>query len=509
MGSTASTPDPCAAPRVPLRRTRRARWRRLRPPATPVRIRRLVGLALGAGLWLAGPPLRAQSDTGTPARGRDSVQFAPTRVDVTPVAQDEQIRRRLQRVLQATGWFDALTVRVEEGVVFLDGRAPSPELKQWAGDLARRTQDVIAVVNRLVLPTSSPWDIGPAKRGLLQLWRDLLRLLPLIGFGTIILALSFAVGIVATRGMRSFLVTRVPTALLRGVLARAAGVLVFLFGVYIILRVLGLTQLALTVVGGTGLVGLAVGLAFREISENFLASIFLSVQQPFRTGDLIEADGVTGYVQQLNTRTTVLITLDGNIAQIPNATVYKSTLRNYTSNVNRREHFDIGIGYGEVISEAQEIALRVLLEHPAVLDHPEPMVLVDSLGASAVTLRVYFWLNGREHSWLKVRSSVIRLIKREFQQRGISIPDEAREVLFPRGVPVTIVNRESGKAAVAAPAASPLPAPARGDGAVDQAEGDGASTAAEAGLASDAETLEAQGRRAAPAGENLLSSSAD
>ena len=115
--------------------------------------------------------------------------------------------------------------------------------------------------------------------------------------------------------------------LLRNVMARGTGVLVFLFGVYIILRVSGLTQLALTVVGGTGLIGLAVGIAFRDITENFLASVFLSLQRPFATGDLIEVTSVTGYVQQLNVRTTILMTLDGNLVQIPNATVYKSNLR--------------------------------------------------------------------------------------------------------------------------------------------------------------------------------------
>jgi hypothetical protein len=70
----------------------------------------------------------------------------------------------------------------------------------------------------------------------------------------------------------------------------------------------------------------------------------------------------------------------------------------------------------------------------AVLNDPEPAVLVDSLGRSTVNLRVYFWLNGHENSWLKVRSSVIRLVKLAFQQQGISMPDEAREVVFPQGI---------------------------------------------------------------------------
>ena len=319
--------------------------------------------------------LMAQSPVGADdgaqkvsASEKENLAPAPAKVDVKPVARDEEIRKRLQSVLDATGWFTDPRVEVKEGVVFLNGRAETDELKKWAGDLARNTQDVVAVANRMEVLEPSVWDFSPAWSGLLVLWRDFIRSLPFFLFGLLILALSAGAGVLATRGARAFLVQRVRANLLRNVIARGIGVLVFLFGVYIILRVSGLTQLALTVVGGTGLIGLAVGIAFRDITENFLASIFLSMQRPFETGDLVEVTGVTGYVQQLNVRTTIVMTLDGNLVQIPNATVYKSNLRNFTTNANRREDFVVGIGYDDSISEAQEIARRVLADHPAVLN---------------------------------------------------------------------------------------------------------------------------------------------
>lgn len=333
----------------------------------------------------------------------------------------------------------------------------------------------------------------------MSLWRDFIRALPLVIFGLIILALSAGVSIFATRAMRSMLRTRVQARLLRNVMARTVGVFTFLIGAYIVLRLSGLTQLALTLVGGTGLLGLIIGIAFRDITENFLASIFLSIQRPFRTGDLVEVDGMTGYVQQLNVRTTVLMTLNGNLVQIPNSTVYKSNLRNFTSNCNRREEFSIGIGYDDSINDAQEIARQVLENHPAILNDPEPAVLVDSLGQATVNLRIYFWLDGCEHSWLKVRSSVIRLVKRAFQKEGISMPDESREVVFPKGVPVTLIDRENGQASAARAAGGESPDPS-------PEERDEASTKAEAGLYSEAAVIEEQARQADPLneGENLL-----
>lgn len=432
---------------------------------------------------------------------KEDLSLAPAMVDVKPVARDEEIRERLLRVLDATDWFAEPEVRVEEGVVFLNGGVASDELKKWAGDLARNTQDVVAVANRMEVVEPSIWDWGPAWHGLGVLWTDFLRSLPMLFFGLFILGLSVGAGMLAARRTRSVLRRRIQARLLRNVIAGGIGVFVFLVGTYIVLRVSGLTQLALTVVGGTGLVGLAVGIAFRDITENFLASIFLSMQRPFETGDLVEVSGETGYVQQLNVRTTILMALDGNLVQIPNASVYKSNLRNFTTNSNRRDQFDVGIGYDDAINEAQEIALQVLTDHPAVLSEPEPLVLVDSLGKATVNLRVYFWINGRQHSLLKVRSSVIRQVKRSYQKHGISMPDEAREVVFPQGIPITMLDWTPDGTPGAEKEES-SPEEAKFD------EIDLVSTEAEGGLQSEAEVLDEQARQAQPLreGENLLPS---
>lgn len=429
----------------------------------------------------------------------EDVSSAPVKVDVNPQARDEEIGHRLQSVLVATEWFTDPKVRVEKGVVFLTGEASTEELKKWAGDLARNTQDVVAVANRMTIARPPLWDFTPAATGVVSLWRDTIRTVPLFAFGLVVQILFLGAAILTARMARFFLRGRIRTRLLLNVIARSLGVAVFFAGFYINLRVAGLTQLALSVVGGTGLVGLAVGIAFRDITENFLASIFLSMQRPFETGDLVEVAGITGYVQQLNIRTTILMTLDGNVVQIPNATVYKSNLRNFTTNANRREEFTVGIGYDNAISDVQEIARQVLAEHPAVLKDPEPLVLAESMGSATINLRIYFWLNGREHSSMKVRSSVIRLIKIAFQKNEVSLPDEAREIVFPQGIPVTLTGRTLEHAETAAPLS-----PAEQEVPTDEVSS--VSTKAESGLSSEAGVIEEQARQAKPMKEeeNLL-----
>jgi small conductance mechanosensitive channel len=449
------------------------------------------------------PEVESRQATDTSLASDPNAVSNPTRVGVQPRALDSEIAERLQRILEATGWIRNPSVEVDEGVVFLTGTADSEEHREWAGNLARNTEDVVAVVN--AMEASTPiWDLRPAVEGLEDLGRDFVKWFPFVVVAIAIFALASAFSWLTTRLSRIAMQTRIQSHLLREVTARVLGALVLVLGLYLVLRVCGLSRLALTVIGGTGLVGLVIGIAFRDITENFLASIFLSIQRPFRVGDLVEIVDTLGYVQWLTVRTTVLMTLDGNHVQIPNAAVYKNTIRNYSTNPNRREDFVVGIGYDVPISLAQEVALVAIQSHPAVLKEPEPWVLADGLGPATVNLRVYFWLNGKEHSWLKVRSSVIRLVKRSFQERGIEMPDEAREIVFPHGVPVRLTRGRPGETLGPRDQEScPVPS---GVAAIRAAEP--VSTEAEAGLKTEAYDIDDQARQSPQpeSGENLLSS---
>lgn len=466
-----------------------------------------VRIWLGLLLWItfaamavfpAGALAQGIGPTPTPPAGSEPSQ-APDRVDIEPAARDEEIRERLRSILDATGWFIDPQVEVREGVVFLTGHARTADYREWAGNLARNTQDVVAVVNQLELPQPSILDFQPAFAELRSLWVNLVRSLPIVGFSLLVLLVTWLLTRLAMRVSRRALRRRLTSPLLINVAGYAVGVLTFLIGLYIVLQVAGLANIALTVVGGTGLLGLVLGIAFRDITENFLASIFLSLQNPFRMGDLVEIAGIEGFVQALTTRVTILMTLDGNHVQIPNATVYKSSILNFTSNPKRRADFLIGIGYDVSITDAQELALKVLQDHPAVLKEPEPLILVESLGSATVNIHIYFWIDGSQHSWRKVKSSVIRLTKRAFQAAGISMPDDAREMIFPQGVPVRMLDgNESQK--------KPASTPATDQPAASLDESASIATSAEAGLSSEAQEIQEQAQEAwkPEDSENLL-----
>jgi small-conductance mechanosensitive channel len=466
---------------------------RIRPSARRGLVAALVLVVLG------GEPVQAQ----TSQTGGDPTPTGSTReVAIAPSARDAEISDRLERILDASGWFSPFAVSVREGIVFLDGRTETEDRRDWAQQLALRTQEVVAVVNRIEVKPTISWDFTPTWRELGRLVDRAQWLAPLTIASLLVLLVFWLLSRGAARLTRHVLRGRLTSPLLLNIAARAMAAPVILIGVYLVLQIAGLTRLAITVLGGTGLVGIVVGLAFREIAENSLASVLLSVRNPFRTGDWIQVGEYQGIVQNLNMRTTILLTLDGNHVLIPNSVVFKSVVTNFSTNPSRRAEFGVGIGYADSIVTAQDVILDALRAHPAVLETPEPSAIVQELGASTVNISVQFWFDGKTYSIFKVRSSVMRQVKRALQDAGVTMPDAAREIIFPEGVPM-------GRAFAGAEGAEARPGRPT---VADRTEAEAAvATSGEGDLTSDEAALKRQAKASdLPGGEiNLLAAKRD
>ncbi len=385
-------------------------------------------------LWLA---LASALSLGPSAAQITGDETVADDVAIQPAAQDAKIAERIASILEATGWFTGAQVTVDDGVVFLDGKTDTEAHRLWARDLAARTEGTVAVVNRLEVAAAPDWSFAPAFAAMRDVAERTVSSLPLIVLTIVILPLTWWLSALAARGIRAVFLARMTSPFLRTVVSRMLTLPIFLLGIYVVLQVAGLTQLALSVVGGAGVIGIVVGFAFRDIAENFLASLLLSIRQPFRVDDFIIVGDMQGTVHSMNTRSTVLISPEGNQIQIPNATVFKSVITNYTASPETRSSIAVGIGYDAPVNEAQRIIAQVLEEHEAILNEPSPMILVDTLGSSTVNVIAYYWVDIRRFSLLKVKSSVLRLVKKSLTEAGISMPDDAREIIFPEGVPLS------------------------------------------------------------------------
>ena len=384
----------------------------------------------------------ADTESAAPEDKGEDLEVAE-KVDVVPENPDGRIGARLYDIMLATEWFQNHDVEVNEGVVFLTGNTDQQSHREWAEQTAMRTSDVVAVVNRIKVNDRPVWDLQPAKQSLQSMTRDFILSLPLLLVAIVVLAVFYVLARLAATITRKIFNPETDSKLLRQVVATVVGVIVFLIGMHIALRVSGLTRLATTLLGGTGLIGLAIGFAFRDIAENFLSSVLLSLSHPFRVGDLIEVDGTTGFVRRVTTRATVLATFEGNQVQIPNSTIYKGKITNFTATPLCRRDFSVGIGFNDSAKYAQDLIMDVLTSHEAVESDPEPTVLVVSLGSATVNLNCYYWFNQRKHSGARLNSALIRQVKQTLSESGVTMPDEARELVFPAEVPVRMVTPEA------------------------------------------------------------------
>ncbi|MDG6098059.1 mechanosensitive ion channel family protein [Alteromonas sp. ZYF713] len=273
-------------------------------------------------------------------------------------------------------------------------------------------------------------------------WQAFMVKLPAIALGLLVLMLTLWLAGRVSQALIRPVRYLSSSPLLRSVSQRAVSLILILLALYVFLKLSGLSEFAVAIMSGTGVLGLILGFAFRDIAENMIASLLLTVQRPFRIDDVVQINNYTGVVQKVTTRATTLVDFDGNHIQIPNAVIYKGTIKNLTANPKMRGRFTLGIGYDADCQQAQRLALQLIGEHPNVLKEPEPLVLVDELGSATVNLKVYFWINVESTSVIKMASVLMRDLVELFTAQGISMPDDAREVIFPQGVPVTMVNNQ-------------------------------------------------------------------
>ena len=210
-----------------------------------------------------------------------------------------------------------------------------------------------------------------------------------------------------------------------------------LAGVVVALDILNATAVLTGLLGAAGIVGLAVGFAVRDTVENFIASVMLSLRQPFRPNDFVEIEGNMGSVIRLTSRATILLDPDGNHIRLPNATVFKARILNYTRNDERRFGFLLGIDPGDDAAEAKRIGLEVLRGLDFTLETPPPLAWIKDVGASTIDMEFFGWVNQRDVNFMRARSEAIRLVMAALTEAGIGMPEPTYRLnILGGGLPV-------------------------------------------------------------------------
>jgi len=256
------------------------------------------------------------------------------------------------------------------------------------------------------------------------------ELLPLIAVALLTIAVFAVVAHLLTRG--EFLFRWISNRFVRDMVRHFTRIAVIAVGVLIALELLDATALVGATLGAAGVVGIAVGFAFRDIIENYLAGLLLSMRHPFAPNDFVSIDGEEGKVVRLTSRATILLTLAGNHLRIPNSKVFKAVLLNYTQNPLRALDFEIGVGVNEDLVAAQQRGLEALASMEAILDEPPPRALLERFADSSVPIHFYAWVDQRDTDYFKAKSEAMRLVKAAFDSGGVEMPEPIVQVYVKR-----------------------------------------------------------------------------
>ncbi len=260
---------------------------------------------------------------------------------------------------------------------------------------------------------------------------NLLRKIPLLILAALVLLFAHLISrFIANR--LHLLKIRSQNPYMSGLVRMIVRTAIMLIGILIALDLLGMSSVVGAVLGSAGVAGLVLGFAFREIAENYIAGILLSVRRPFEPGDHVVIENREGKVISVNSRSTLLMTFDGAQVQLPNSLVFKSVVINYSRNPKRRFDFSMLIDPSQSIRRAQTLAMEAIAKIEGVLEDPAPAWSVVEFGANGIQLRFYGWVDQHQTDMGKVRSEAIRQVKAAFADADIEAPRAVYHVIATR-----------------------------------------------------------------------------
>ncbi|MXO52117.1 mechanosensitive ion channel [Erythrobacter gaetbuli] len=363
--------------------------------------------------------------------------------DTIDEGADDRIAERIRGIFAELPAFSEVEVSVSQGVVSLGGTVPRQEDIARAEAIAGRVSGVVTVENDLQRDLS----ISTQGEGLLSLadrWSGFVAMLPLIALALAVWGVISLVGyIIAGLGVLWHKIT--PNSFLAELIASAIRFVFIVGGLVVALDMVGAGALLGAVLGGAGVIGLALGFALRDTIENYVASLMLSLRQPFRANDWVQIDQLEGRVIRLTSRATILMTLDGNHLRIPNSQVFKAVITNFTRNPNRRFEFDLGVDADDDARAARQLGRDTLAALDFVLDDPPAEARIIEVGDSNVVIRFLGWIDQTKTDWWKAQSQAIPAVKDALEDAGFGLPEPIYRLRFdPRSATLPFENRAEG-----------------------------------------------------------------
>jgi len=282
--------------------------------------------------------------------------------------------------------------------------------------------------------------IEPLFQKVQRMWVGFVELLPLLVIAVVLLIFTWLMSRVLVAVLKRSLKQSKIRRSLRELFASLIKVTVWTVGFLIAITIIfpSLTPAKLLTVLGLGSV--AVGLAFKDIFENFFAGILIMLRKPMRIGDFVECESIKGRVEKITVRETYLRKTDDQLIIVPNSFLFKNPVYVLTDLSLRRFDLVVGVAYGEDVDNARDV-IRSALEKLSDIDKQRDIeVYAREFNSSSLDFTVRWWANSEPLDMHKSRDKVVTAIKKALDDAGIEIPFPYRTLTFKEPLPVRNSN---------------------------------------------------------------------
>jgi small-conductance mechanosensitive channel len=263
-----------------------------------------------------------------------------------------------------------------------------------------------------------------------DVWLGFLGHLPFLVVGVFILLATALAAWMVKRSVRKAMRRVTVRRSLKDLASRFASITVWVAGLLLAAMVVFPDLSAKDGLAVLGIGSLAIGLAFKDIFENFFAGILILWRFPFEVGDFIECEGLFGSVEDITVRNTLLRTTEGVLVIVPNATIYKNPVDVLTSQSLRRQSIECGIAYGERVAPAREVIRKATTACETVSDKHRVDVFAKEFADSSIQFEVAWWAGSKPIDQRRSRDEVVDAIKTALDEAGIEIPFPYRTLTF-------------------------------------------------------------------------------
>lgn len=206
---------------------------------------------------------------------------------------------------------------------------------------------------------------------------------------------------------------------------------VYVIAILLILRVFGIQGALTSLLAGAGFAGIVVGFATKDIIGNFISGIILIIDKDFKVGDIVEIENIMGIVEDIEIRTTVVKTWDGETVIIPNSKVANEVIKNRSIDQPEvRIRLPIGVRYSSDMEKVIKVCDKVMANIEEIKEDPKPQVIFEEFGDSSINFELRFWINFEEISPPDIKTKVSVALKKELDKKGIGIPFPNVEVIM-------------------------------------------------------------------------------